>query len=65
MDAATNRERPGHAAVSGRRDAPGRTDLLLSGSWQSEQAEGTKPKQQQTRTTEHHFLLPSLITLRL
>jgi hypothetical protein len=43
----------------------GRTDLLLSGSWQSEQAEGTKPKQQQTTTTEHHFLLPSLITLRL
>ena len=31
MDAATNRERPGDAAVSGRRDAMGRTDLLLSG----------------------------------
>ena len=59
MDAATNRERPGDAAVSGRRDAMGRTDLLLSGRWQSDQAEGTEPKQQQqTTTAEHHFLLP-------
>jgi hypothetical protein len=65
MEAATNRERPGHAAVSGRRDAPGRTDLLLSGSWGSEQAEGTKPKQQQQTRTKHHFLLASLVTLRL
>jgi hypothetical protein len=35
MDAATNPKRPGDAAVSGRRDAMGRTDLLLSGSWRS------------------------------
>jgi hypothetical protein len=44
MDAATYRERSGHAAVSGRCDAMGRTDLLLSGSRQSEQADGTEPK---------------------
>jgi hypothetical protein len=44
MDAATNRERSGHAAVSGRRDAMGRTDLLLSGSWRGQQADGTEPK---------------------
>jgi hypothetical protein len=37
----------------------------LSGSWGSEQAEGTKPKQQQQTRTKHHFLLASLLTLRL
>jgi hypothetical protein len=61
MDAATNPKRPGDAAVSGRRDAMGRTDLLLSGSWRSKQAEGTKPTQKQQTTTREHFLLrPSL-----
>jgi hypothetical protein len=44
VDAATNRERSGHAAVGGRRDAMGRTDLLLSGNWRSQQADGTEPK---------------------
>ena len=43
MDAATNRERPGDAAVSGRRDAMGRTDLLLSGSWQASKLKAPNP----------------------
>jgi hypothetical protein len=34
----------------------GRAYLLLSGSWESEQAEGAECKQ--TTTAEHRFLLP-------
>ncbi len=44
MDAATNRERSSHAAVRSGRDAMSRPDLLLSGSWQSKQAQHTEPK---------------------